>query len=385
MQTRYWPLMAGLALCLTAALACVAYMFSGGESPLLAFAFCALALMAGQVLLGVYGALQSSLAENNDRQMFKKLANVGAGQDMLQKQTDFALSEISGFKAQDQARSAAMAQSLGELKTSYQALAQSLVGQAAKAQDQQVDFAPVPPRQARPEQAETGIGQLTVALEPIVDLVSGRTAHYRLHLGPEQLIEQASHNARRPELDFFAVNEALHLLQRLHQRDRQVKLFMPISGETLSSPPDMLRLLETLRSRAEQAGSLVFEMPHVMLARLPGAALEGLGSLARCGQPLALAGIAMAGLDPLALQGLNVRYVSIDVAAIDPRPEATADALHFAQKARTANVQVMLANVSDASSLAGLRQLARLGSGPAFAAPRRVRRDAGPLHVGLAA
>ena len=181
------------------------------------------------------------------------------------------------------------------------------------------------------------------------------------------------------------MTEALRLLQRLHQRDPQIKLFMGIGDETLSSPQDMLHLLETLRGRQDLAESVVFELPHVRLAGLSSSALEGLGSLARSGQPLALAHVSIAGLDPLSLQGLNVRHVSLDANTIDQRPEATAAYVHFAQMARIAKVHVMLANVMDASGLSHLRQFARLGSGPAFAAPRRVRREAAQLPVELAA
>jgi hypothetical protein len=78
MQTRYWPLMAGLTLCLTAALGCVTYIFTGGESPLLAFAICASALLVGQVVLGAYAALQADFSESSDRKILKKVATFGA-------------------------------------------------------------------------------------------------------------------------------------------------------------------------------------------------------------------------------------------------------------------------------------------------------------------
>lgn len=377
MQTKYWPLMAGLALCLTTALGSVAYMFSGGESPLLALSICALALTAGQALTGTYAALQADLAQTTDRQLFKKIGKLDAEQNDMQKQTNFALAELSDLKAQDQARGEAMIQSLGELKTSYQALVRSLMVKAADGNDRGTAFAPAPAKP--PHETENPSDNLEISLEPIVDLVTGRTAHYRFHLDAHNLTGQ------RPELDLFGITEALRLLQRLHQRDPHVKLFMSIADETLSSPPDMLRLLETLRGQKELAESVVFELLHVRLAGLSSSALEGLGSLARSGQPLALANISITGLDPLALQGLNVRHVSLDANTMDLRPEATANYMHFAQMARIANVQIMLANVMDASALSQLRQLARLGSGPAFAAPRRVRRDAAPLPVGLAA
>ena len=379
MQTKYWPLMAGLALCLTTGLGSVAYMFSGGESPLLAFSVCALALTAGQVMTGTYAALQADLAQTIERQLFKKIGKLGAEQSDIQKQTDFALAELSSLKAQDQARGEAMIQSLGDLKTSYQALVRSLMVKAQDSNDRGPASAPIVPAVAQSITPDTGTDRLEISLEPIVDLMTGRTAHYRFHLVAPGLAGQS------PELDLFGVTEALRLLQRLHQRDPQIKVFMGIGDETLSSPQDMLRLLETLRGSPDLAESVVFELLHVRLAGLSSSALEGLGSLARSGQPLALAHVSIAGLDPLSLQGLNVRHVSLDANTIDQRPEATAAYVHFAQMARIANVQVMLANVMDASGLSHLRQFARLGSGPAFAAPRRVRREVAHLPVELAA
>ena len=384
MQTRYWPLMAGLALCLTVALGCVAYLFTGGESPLLAFAFCALALMAGQVLLGAYSALQASQAEQSERRLIRKVTTLGGSQDAVQKQSDYVLAELSVLKANDQARGEIMTRSLDELKTSYQALAHSITGQVAQEQNISTASASMLAPVAGYHNGDL-LDQVTISLEPIVDLSTGRTAHYRMHLGPDHLLGPVIQTGKRPELDLFAVSEALSLLQRLHQRDLQVKLFMTLGSETLSSPMTMLHLLETLQGSRNEADSLVFEIPHVMLAGLSSSALEGLGSLARSGQSLALAHVSIAGLDPSSLHGLNVRHLSVDASTIDAHIEAPANYLHFAQMARVANVQMMLANVSDVSSLPQLRQLARLGSGPAFAAPRRVRREANQHAVGLAA
>lgn len=377
--------MAGLILCLTAALGCVAYIFTGGENPLLAFAVCASALLVGQLLLGAYSALQADFAESSDRRILKKVATFSANQDAIQKQSDYVLSELSTYKAQDQARGQTMIRTLDELKTSYQALARSMTSKAAAEQDEELAFAPAPQNVTPSAETRNLIDQVDIALEPIVDLVSGRTAHYRIHLGPSQAIELADQFGKRPELDFLVVNEALNLVQRLHERDPQVRLFMTLGDETLSSPSGMLRILETLKERHELGSSLVFEIAHARLAALSSFALEGLGSLARSNQVLALANVSMTGLEPASLQGLNVRHVSIDVSAIDLRFGVPASYLGFVQLARMSNVQVMLANVSDASSIAALRQLARLGSGEAFATPRKVRREATPLNVGLAA
>jgi EAL domain-containing protein (putative c-di-GMP-specific phosphodiesterase class I) len=377
--------MAGLTLCLTAAFACVAYIFTGGESPLMAFAICASALLIGQVLLAAYSALQADAAEAGDRQILKKIATFNASQDAVKKQSDFVLGELTSLKAEGQARSQSMIRSLDELKISYEALARSMKEQAAAEQNEAVDFAPTPKRFEPSLETQNLIDQLAISLEPIVDLATGKTAHYRIHLGPTQLIGQVDQFGKRPELDFLVLNEALTLLNRLRQRDPQIRLFMTLGEDTLASPDQMLQLLETLQHQQELGEALVFEIAHARLAALPAEALEGLGSLVRSNHVLALSNISTAGLDPSSLQGLNVRHVSIDVGTMDLRYGVPASYLGFAQLARISNVQVMLANVSDASSLAELRQVSRLGFGPAFAAPRRIRRDATPAHVGLAA
>jgi EAL domain-containing protein (putative c-di-GMP-specific phosphodiesterase class I) len=359
-------------------------MFSGGEKPLLAIALCALALLAGQALLAAYTGLQAELAEKNNRQVIKRISSVSSSQDAVQKQADYVMSEMNTMKAKDQARSEAMTQSLNELKTSYQALALSITGQTSVSQNDDVTFAAAPAPDLN-QDSQSLMDQLFLSLEPIVDLVSGKTAHYRVHLGSADLVEEVARRGLRPDLDLMMVTEALNLLARLHHRDSQVKLFATLAEDTLASPQDMLRLLETLHERPDQSESLVFEIPHVTLAGLSSSALDGLGTVARAGQPLALSNVSMAGLDPSALQGLNVRHISIDAAAIDTRFGVPPSYIHFSQMARIANVQVMLANVTDASSLSQLRQMARLGSGAAFAAPRRVRRETPQHAVGLAA
>jgi EAL domain-containing protein (putative c-di-GMP-specific phosphodiesterase class I) len=377
--------MAGLTLCLTAALGCVTYIFTGGESPLLAFAICASALLVGQVVLGAYAALQADFSESSDRKILKKVATFGASQDVVKKQSDFVLGELSALKAEGQARGQSMIRTLDELKTSYEALARSMKDQAAVEQTEEIAFAPAPQTFAPSRETKNLTDQLSIALEPIVDLATGRTAHYRIHLGPVQLIDQVDHFGKRPELDSLVLNEALNLLQRLRQRDPQIRLFMTLGDDTLASPSHMLQLLETLLHHEELSEALVFEITHARLAALSASALEGLGSLVRSNQILALADVSMSGLDPASLQGLNVRHVSINANMLDLRFGVPASDVHFVQLARISNVQVMLSNVTDVSSLADLRQLSRLGSGPAFAAPRRIRRDATPAHVDLAA
>lgn len=401
MQTRYWPYMAGLVLCLTAALGCVTYMFSGGESPLMAFALCALALMCGQLLLGVYASRQAKLSETTDRHLASKIGKASSSQEAAQRQAEFALAELQVVKAQVLERGIAMTQSLDELKSSYDSLARSLSENALIAdpypKEAETD---VVQQQMQPEPAPTPVHQrdrqaqrLSLSLEPIVDLVTGRTAHYRVHfaaaaeMGRSPAMPYRIPALDQAELDLSAVTEALGLLQHLRRRDPQIKLFMTLSVESLTSSAAILNLLEILQAWPEpdESASIVFELPHASLAGLSATALEGLGYLARAGQPLALTNISVVGLEPASLQALNMHHVSLDANAIDLRFGMPATYQHFAQLARIANVQIMLANVTDASSLPQLRRISRLGSGPVFAAPRRVRKGLAPTSVELAA
>lgn len=214
---------------------------------------------------------------------------------------------------------------------------------------------------------------LVVSLEPVIDLFSGKTAHYRLH----HMLETngAPMPEAKPALDVLVFKEALLVLRRLRKRDPRLCLFVPVSSAALGSADALARIVELQRSEPGVSDGLVADIPHAVLASLPPSSIEGLAYLARAGMELSLSGAAVAGLDLAALDKLNVRYIAISSGSVGSEPRQSLGIANFVQAARALHVQVIVTGVAQAQQATQLMRVARFASGPAFAEPRRVRRD----------
>lgn len=255
--------------------------------------------------------------------------------------------------------------------------------QAVEMQDEQpleathVD-ADVPP----PAPPQPGIA---TSLEPIVDMFSGKTAHYRLHFAltvegepdiPQDRISHfADEGALRPGLDVHLVREALGMLKILRARDARLSILVPIGAHTLSSADALSQLVALHLAERSVSDGLVLDVSHAVLASLPEAAFEGLAHLARNGFVLGLSNTAIQGVDLHALHQLNVRYVGIAAGNIGDDAKMSTTVAQFVQVARGLGLTVMVTGVGTMAQAQGLMRIARFASGAAFALPRRVRRD----------
>lgn len=231
--------------------------------------------------------------------------------------------------------------------------------------------------------ARSPIDQLVVSLEPVIDLFTSKTAHYRLHLAmakPEGgevaqdvLLHHADRTGLRSDFDVYAAREALKLLGRLRQRDPGLSIFMAIGPSTLQSDVSLNRILTDMHENSEIAAGLVFELPHAMLAGLSDAGLEGLAKLARAGVHLSLANVAISGIDLAPLATLNVRYLTLGAAAAGGQEGPSPALVAFAQSARAARIQTVITGVVDRRIVQRLTKITRFASGPVFAEPRRVK------------
>ena len=215
---------------------------------------------------------------------------------------------------------------------------------------------------------------LVISLEPVIDLFSGKTAHYRLHHSLAG--ESSAASDRRPAIDIHVFREALVLLKRLRKRDNRLGILVPISSSTLGTPEALARLVQLHASEPGISEGLVVDVPHAVLASLPQSSIEGLAYLARSGIDMSLSNAAVAGLDLAALDKLNVRYIGLSAGSVGSEPKQSAGIANFVQAARALHVQVIVTGVASAQQATQLMRVARFASGPAFAEPRRVRRDA---------
>ncbi len=231
--------------------------------------------------------------------------------------------------------------------------------------------------------SQSPIDQLVISLEPIIDLFSSKTAHYRLHLAmakPEGgevaqdvLLHHADRTGLRPEFDVYAAREALKLLGRLRQRDDALSIFMAIGPSTLQSEMALNRIITDMHEHDDIADGLVFELPHAMLAGLSDAGLEGLAKLARAGVYLSLSNVAVSGIDLTPLATLNVRYLTLSAVSAGGLEGPSPQLISFAQSARASRIQTIITGVVDRRVVQKLTKVSRFASGPVFAEPRRVK------------
>lgn len=248
-------------------------------------------------------------------------------------------------------------------------------GEGVEAETDEMPIA-LPPRAGALDDMSSFADTVVISLEPVIDLFSGKTAHYRLHHafdGAES--SKADRPERRPALDIYLYREALLLLRRLRKRDNQLGILVPISSVTLAIPEALSRIAQVHASEPGISDGLIVDIPHAVLASLSQSSLEGLAYMARSGIEMSLSNAAVAGLDLGALDKLNVRYVGLSAGSVGSEPKQSSGIANFVQAARALHVQVIVTGVANAQQATQLMRVARFASGPAFAEPRRVRRD----------
>ena len=394
MKGRDFVLIAGLCLCLALAIGSGFYVIGGGGASMVAMVMAIFALALGQVFLLGVSTMQNSEFHNR----FRSVQNEQQSRQHIEienrRQTEFILTQLTELRNDANRNAELVSQGFTDLKNSYTGLAEDLHS-ANMAQRAATSIIPPPLLAAPllpPPQPETISSHqipfgddLTVSLEPIVDVQSGSTAHYRVHLGlaskagenfnHENLLHHADRIGVRTQLDIFVAREAALLLRRLRERDPTLMMFMPIGAATLANPKALAQILSDRHVDNDVAQGLALELPHAMLAGLTDQALEGLATLARNGVTLALTNASLSGLDLNALATLNVRFVSLEMGALGEPGKPAHSLLIFAQLARASRVQLIVSGVSNPMIIPSLPQISRLAAGPCFAAPRRVKRE----------
>ncbi|HUQ36212.1 MAG TPA: EAL domain-containing protein [Aestuariivirga sp.] len=224
-------------------------------------------------------------------------------------------------------------------------------------------------------------------LEPIIDLTTNRTAHYRvrfsitaangIEIDYSKLTLNADRGELRPTLDVHVINQAIPLLRRLRAKHPAMRMFIPMGAATLVSEHTIAMVTQMLSEADNVAQGVVFELTHESLAGLSEAGISGLAAIARMGATLALTEASIAGLDLPALRHLGVKFIGVEARSIEPGFGTTQSWLDFVQVARGMNFQLLMTNVENSAQAATASQIARLVAGHFFAPPRRVKINAG--------
>lgn len=425
-----WPWVAAVAACACVALAVSAFGMGAGGFSVPAIAVALVMLAVGLVVSQVRAMQRTSAIESALRGVALAEARVIGVErqqhDIASSQSSFATqinSQMNTLRAEQRAMGESVQQGFAALRNSHETITASLrdlldrpqpvyappphasmksaedetdaADEAEEVEAEDVSTAEAEEvltamaLDAQPmesgREANTPFGDaLNLSLEPIVDLYTSQTAHYRLVLGMtneqgqdvphDVFIHHADRMNLRDQLDVFVAREALGILYQLRRRDPSLCVFVPIGAATLGSRGALDEILKALREDPTLSTGVVFDVPHAVLASLPDASLEGLARLARAGLTLSLSQASIAGIDLGALGKLNVRYVGLAAASVGLDSRVSQGLSGFVQAARALRIQVVISQVGDPHIVPQLSRVARYAAGPAFATPRRLRR-----------
>lgn len=220
--------------------------------------------------------------------------------------------------------------------------------------------------------------QLDFYLEPVVDLSSGRTAHYRasvmlrmadgMSFGMESVQAGADRAGVRPLLETLTLARALPALRRLKERGRGAMIFTPASSDSFASEDYLERVEEILEAGDGIADAVVLEMSEAALAELSPEGMQGVTRLSDRGVHFCLSGARSQGPDAATLASIGFRFVMVDAYLL-----ARSDYEEFSQACVYAGIEIIAAHLDARDVLGQLRGQTSLGFGALFAPPRLVR------------
>jgi EAL domain-containing protein (putative c-di-GMP-specific phosphodiesterase class I) len=397
---RELPWFLAVALCAAVALYVGAFALGSGSVTGQHLAIALVALGVGLVILFIAVTYRNASLQRDLVRLARETQNVIHETRQERRIAADMAARVSVLSQEHTQQSANWTVILNEIRQNQATLSAELRELAMQRQQREVAVAapvaaeqaelPVPPFVAEAPTPEIDVAtpfseDLVVALEPVIDLFSGKAAHYRLSysmqtsdglsINQEQMNHHADSAQLRPSLDLQIMREAFALLLRLRKNDQRLSILTPIGGLTLAQPEAVSRIVQLFQSEPTLSDGVVIDIPHAVLAGLSSGSLEGLAYLARAGIGLSLSQAALGGLDLATLQQLNVRFISIAATGIGAEPQQSAGIASFVQAARAMKVQVIVEGVAAMQQATQIMRVARYASGPAFAEPRRVRRN----------
>lgn len=421
-----WVWLLGVALLVGATLCIAAYALGSGTATGGMLCVALIALAVAQGLAAMHGQLRSSEMQRNlgNQQDYSvAIASVAEETRRLNMEGMALARHVEQFRQDTSMHNSGLAEALSALRQGHEEVAENLKSIMDAQRDIQdnlveaakhrinakaLDFAiereqnwlaqfeadepPVAPIAKVVDEPEiitaferSALGDaLTLALEPIVDLYTSNTAHYRMVLGMtneqghevphDVFLHHAERMGLRDTLDQHVVEQSLALLGQLRQRDANLCIFVPVGAVTLATPATIHNILTTLRNLPDLMQGIVLDVSHAVLASLSESSLEGLATLARGGVMLSLSQASLSGVDLGSLSRLNVRYVGLAASSVGIGGIVAAGLPGFVQSARALRIQIVISNVGDPRHVNGLSRIARYASGPAFAIPRKLKR-----------
>ena len=372
MRLRDWPTVLGLLVFALTAVACAGFMIAIANVNLYAVTGAILVLATGQVAFILVWSWRSARFEDRF-----------AHQDEIMQSSASAHGEITA-RIDELEHRLAHPQSgrLDEIATELRALRDHIKFLAYPAEAPR----PQPSPAAEPRKAAAA-ERLDLLLEPVIEMATGATAHYRalLNLTDEhdhvvahhELMDKSDKGGMRAALDLHLLKQVAPVLRRLRMKQPGLRIFVPLGAATLAGRAELARITDILREETDIAGGLVFEITQELLGALDMTGIESLAALGRLGATMSLNNVAAEGLDLASLRQLGVRFLGISASAFNTgfgQPPGWRD---FVQYARAMQFLFIATEIATAQQATAAAQTARYGSGIFFAPPRKVRSDAG--------
>jgi EAL domain-containing protein (putative c-di-GMP-specific phosphodiesterase class I) len=378
---RGWPSLVAMAVLSCIAIGCGIAIVVSTSNQILAIVAALTALAVGQFFLALNGWANTSSMSDELQDFVQERRTADANLSETTVHTDIFDAEIAELKR----RASRFEKDVADLKstnrTQYDELTERYEATAAKTQTLQDNLA------QRPSAAAASREHLNFMLQPIIDLTTNETAHYRARfnmIAPngseiefEKLVANADRGGLRAGLDVHVVSQAIPLLRRLRTKNPGMKMFVPVGAATLMSDVSLNIITTALEGAGDISGGIVFEFSHDALGRLTENGIAGLAKVARKGATLAISEASVAGLDLSSLRKLGVRFIGINAASIESGYGIASTWNEFAQVARGLQFQIMLTDINNPVQAAASAQIARLVTGPYFAPARRVKFNAG--------
>jgi EAL domain-containing protein (putative c-di-GMP-specific phosphodiesterase class I) len=340
------------------------------------------ALIAAVLLLGIAQLVSATLRKNESAASKEDIAALRSAQES-------AFHEAAGLRARIEAverkleaprdNRSPLLQEMNRVRRDFHQLASHYL---APAKPQPEAPAPQPASALQNE-------HLDLYLEPIIEVETNATAHYRACLwlragtkpgvGAEDLYASADRGGLRPALDVFALTRVIPVLRRLSSKGRRVSVFISVGRATLAARAYVDEMIRLLNDAPDIANFVVLEIEHGAIAELADSGIQGLAHLARAGATLGLGGAAAGGIEFAALK--NLGFHTIEFAASPPG--ALPAWLNAARIAVSQGMDVLVGGIENDEQAQAVRRWARYVSGPHYAAPRLVRADLGaePLRA----
>ena len=381
MQVRGWPSILVLAVFSCFAIACGIFVLVAKTQQAQAVVAAIFLLSIGQLFVIGLGWARGLTLQDAIRSLARERRAAEEKYNKSFVATKIFENEIADLKRRMGLSEKEIHDEMITMRARFQELTQRYEAEAANARAQSAAEVPLILQSAPARE------HFNFLLEPVIDLSTNRTAHYRvrfsitaangIEIDHAKLTLNADRGELRPTLDVHVINQAIPLLRRLRAKHPAMRMFIPMGGATLVNESTIALITQMLSEADNVAKGVVFELTQDALAGLNEAGISGLAAIARMGATLALTEASAAGLDLASLRHLGVKFIGFDARSIESGIGIGQTWLEFVQAARGLQFQILLTGVENSAQAASASQIARLVAGPFFAPPRRVKINAG--------